>query len=139
MLTVELAQASFPPTVTKFGFNAEWTEKNPADMRAIGEAAKAGAPMVAGLMEIDYLNDDRNFTEGSTLDAPLFYKVQGDAAVQTQSDPELDELRNSSRAAGMINLLQLAGTPTMDGVFKIDSNLKNTVTYKDDVNSSPVN
>ena len=33
----------------------------------------------------------------------------------------------------MINLLQLAGTPTMDGVFKIDSSLTNTVTYKNDV------
>ena len=132
-IMVDLAQPSFPPTVTKFGFNAEWTEKNPADMRAIGEAAKAGAPMVAGLMEIDYLNDDKNFTKGSTLDAPLFYKAEGDGTVRTQSDPELDELRNSSRSSGMINLLQLAGTPTMDGVFKIDSSLKNTVTYKDDV------
>ena len=132
-LTIELAQASFPPTVTKFGFNAEWTEKNPADARAIGEAAKAGVPMVAGLMEIDYLNDDKNFTKGSTLDSPLFYKAKEDGTILTQSDPELDEMRNLTQAGRMINLLQLAGTPTIDGVFKIDPNLTNTVTYKDDV------
>ena len=95
--------------MTKFGFNAEWTEKNPADVRAIGEAAKAGVPMVAGLMEIDYLNDDKNFTKGSTLDSPLFYKANEDGAILTQSDPELDEMRILAKAGRMINLLSLLG------------------------------
>ena len=53
--------------------------------------------MVAGLMEIDCLNDDKNFTEGSTLDSPLFYKAKEDDTILTQSDPELDEMRNFSQ------------------------------------------
>ena len=33
---------------------------------------------------------------------------------------------------GMINLLQLAGTPTKDGVFRLDTSLEDSVTFKDD-------
>ena len=129
-LTVELNRASFPATVTKFGFNAEWTQSNAADRRAIDKAGEAGVPMVAGLMEIDYLRDDWNFSKGSTLDAPLFYKSED--KVLTQSDPDLDKLRKKVADHGMINLLQLAGTPTRNGVFSTDATLENTVTYKDD-------
>jgi len=130
LLTVELNQAAFPATVTKFGFNAEWTQSNAADRRAIDEAGEAGAPMVAGLMEIDYLKDDWTFLKGSTLNSPLFYK-SGDQ-VLTQSDPDLDKLRERVVSHGMINLLQLAGTPTKDGVFRLDTSLEDSVTFKDD-------
>ena len=76
-LTVELAQVSFPPTITKFGFNAEWTEKNPERVHAIGEAAKAGVPMVAGLMEI-WTTNLGGFRTNERSDL--------------KSDPELDEM-----------------------------------------------
>ena len=50
----------------------------------------------------------------------LFY-LDADEDIQTQSDPELDALRSEMDGYDMINLIQLAGTPT--NVIPYDTSL----------------
>lgn len=121
-VVVDFASTAFPPSVRKLGVNAQWNESNPTDFTAIDVASAIGAPMVAGLVETKYGPSDVPGPTSTLGPDPLFFRDGGN--VETRTDADLTALRAAVRDGGMINLLQLAGTPTTDGVFAVDGKLE---------------
>lgn len=122
VLTINLGGASFPAFASKIGLNEEWTVADAVDHRAMEQAGPRGAPMISGLLEIN--NVDAGGPATSAVRPALFYWSGGPgSAIATRSDPNLDSLRTTAHnpQQQFINLLQLAGTCEVDGVFVVDN------------------
>lgn len=123
-VSVDFATTEFPPSARKLGFNGQWNESDSADFEAITAAGEIAAPIVAGIIETKYGPKDVPGPTSTLGPSPLFYRENG--TVKTRTDNDLTSLRQAVKSAGMVNLLQLAGTPTEAGVFSVDPSLKET-------------
>jgi hypothetical protein len=139
-VTVSFSETSafFPPTVNKIGFNSVWNsvnDHNGLDAWTIERAARYRAPMIAGLIEpkslayIDggtdrykeYEDDDTGavldaqecslWQQGTGYSNALFFNNGGVVQARTPTDPDLASIRALANAHGLINFLQVAGTP----------------------------
>ncbi len=120
-IRIDLGAFQFPPTIRRWGFNAEWNEEDPEDQAATVVAEGALSPMVGGLVETKWGTNKFGATSTHGPD-PLFFRVNG--KVRTRTDENLTNLRAPVGSAGMLNFLQLAGTPTEGNVFSVDGSLK---------------
>jgi hypothetical protein len=129
--------AAFPPTVNKVGYNSFWNStSNDADLDAetITRSAAFRAPMISGLIEPKVLSSYQGYVdhyeeysgsytaadldaEASTLwkqgtgfSSPLFVK-SASLVASSPTDPDLSAIRAKANAAGLINFLQISGTP----------------------------
>lgn len=112
-ISVRFDETQFPPTTHKFGFNATWSYEDQENKDAINAAANAGAPMAAALVVTKpdpYKSPDPQ--DNSALKG-LF--TEKDHVIQGHANSHLTNLRRQSADKGMVNFLQIAGTPNYLG------------------------
>ncbi|MBP9205310.1 MAG: hypothetical protein KBG28_15175 [Kofleriaceae bacterium] len=133
-----VASAAFPPTVNKIGFNSVWNAtRNDDDHDAftITRSAAFRAPMIAGLIEpkslvdvLGYVDEyvelsDRTRAAGLDRDhpalwddiggvnVPLFQRTAEGVVARIPTDTDLMAIRAVADRHGLVNFLQIAGTP----------------------------
>ncbi len=133
-----VTSAAFPPTVNKIGFNSFWnstTNDDNSDTWTIQRSAAYRAPMIAGLIEpkslVNVLGYEDSYDEvggkvrASGLDAQspalwdrvgdttntLFYLSVDGVVARVPTDADLAALRATADTYGLVNFLQVAGTP----------------------------
>jgi hypothetical protein len=111
VVTVDFSATAYPPIPRKLGFNTTWNETGAADSKAVQLAASAGLPMVGSLIET--FRDGGEL--GPTATLPLFCVDGG--VVTALANANLLEARQPLAASGVLNFMQLAGTPPQ---FPID-------------------
>lgn len=132
------SSAAFPPTVNKLGFNSFWnaaTNDGGLDAWTIARSAAYRAPMIAGLIEPKSLVNVLGYhdayeeyagkatpaeldADGSTLwdraggvTSMLFQRTASGVEARVPADAELIALRTQANASGLVNFLQISGTP----------------------------
>lgn len=130
--------AAFPPTVNKIGFNSFWNAaRNDGDLDTwvMQRSAAHRAPMISGLIEpkslVDVLGYQDTYEEyagklsAAELDvdhstlwdraggttSTMFHRTATGVEARVPADADLTALRATANAAGLVNFLQVAGTP----------------------------
>lgn len=141
VLTIDFSpmSAQYPPTVAKIGFNSFWnstTNDGKLDEFTIERSARYRAPMISGLIEPkvpiqvsatypDLFEEWAGSVPAEKLDAQgcalwdqgtnysgtLFQKKNGVVEARKPTDPDLASIRAFANTHGMLNFLQIAGTP----------------------------
>lgn len=119
-VAVDGAGTRYPPLVPRIGANVQWDADSAGNRRILANAAASGSPLVSALVQIKYHADDAKGSEPKATmgPQPLFWR-DSSGAVQSRTDSDLAGLLAASRAAGVVTLVQCAGTPTDNGVFSL--------------------
>lgn len=137
-ITIDFGATHYPAIPKKIGYNSEWgeeslktspygeTEMLKPDEIAARRGELAAAPLVSGLVELNHFTaapavaDGINDASGAVFGPNPLFSLDG-SSIEVSNDDNLISLRASAHDGGLINLLQLCGTPTYDGVFTLET------------------
>jgi hypothetical protein len=118
---IDFGVLQFPPLVPKLGVNSVWNESKDATRKGLLGAAAANMSIGSGLLELSVPRDQNK--GNSSLGPPAIFERDRKGNVQVQSNQNLNGLRTETRNAGLINFLQLAGTPADPKLFNLEPTL----------------